>query len=138
MTDAVLSKLAEKKGVTLYPERYDSGYVLYWTVPENQWRNCLDYNKDKEGYKAGVEYEHAHDFEYISQSLPRDDSDLVSTIEELSGVELEQCSDLHIIEIPDGVDWEIVQDDEFGYEWVEEKHRSWHYNCNSENNTKEY
>ena len=33
------------------------------------------------------------------------------------------CSDLAIIEIPDGIEWEIESCD--GQEWVAEKHRTW-------------
>lgn len=34
-----------------------------------------------------------------------------------------KCAELKVIEIPDGVDWEI--DDYDGIETVHEKHRSW-------------
>lgn len=33
--------------------------------------------------------------------------------------------DLNIVEIPDDVEWEICRNDEFGTEWVAEKHRKW-------------
>jgi hypothetical protein len=142
LSDVALFKLAEKKGITLYPERNDDeefGYVLYWTVPQDQWKNCPDYNKDREGYIAGVEYEHAHDWDYIAHSLPRDDKDLISVIEELGSEVASGChSTLHIVEIPDDVDWDLEHyDDEFGGEWVVEKHRSWHYDSRLPNVTEE-
>ncbi len=31
-----------------------------------------------------------------------------------------------VVEIPDGVEWEINRDDETGDEWVAEKHRCWY------------
>jgi hypothetical protein len=61
---------------------------------------------------------------YISSSdIPRDDADLIAVVEELSAEASGQCSALKIIEIPDGVEWEIEEYD--GQEWVSEKHRTW-------------
>ena len=55
--------------------------------------------------------------------IPRDDPDLIKVVERLG----EECdmrfSRLAIVEIPDGVDWEIEQYD--GKEWICEKHRKW-------------
>lgn len=138
LSDTAFFKLAEKKGVTLYPERHDPYYVLYWTVPEDQWKNCPSYNEDREGHKIAVEYERAHNWDYIAHSLSRDDKDLISVIEELgSDVASRYDSSLRIVEIPDDADYEIEMHSEFGGEWVVEKHRSWHYDSRSPNGTKE-
>lgn len=57
------------------------------------------------------------------RDLPRDDLDLIAVIEELGESANGQCASLRIVEIPDGVDWEIDEYD--GYEHVAEKHRTW-------------
>ncbi len=53
----------------------------------------------------------------------RDDPDLVEVVELLKNKADGQCADLKIVEIPDGVDWQIDEYD--GLESVHEKHRSW-------------
>lgn len=49
--------------------------------------------------------------------IKRDDPNLVKVIEEL------KPSNLRVVEIPVGVEWEIQEYD--GSEWVAEKHRTW-------------
>jgi hypothetical protein len=53
----------------------------------------------------------------------RADPKLVKVVEELGDEANGFCAKLKIIEIPDGVDWEIDEYD--GMEKVSEKHRSW-------------
>lgn len=53
----------------------------------------------------------------------RSDPDLVYVVEKLGEKANGDCAELKIVEIPDGVDWEIEEYD--GSEWVAEKHRTW-------------
>jgi hypothetical protein len=48
---------------------------------------------------------------------------LVAVVEKLGYAASGGCAKLAVIEIPDGVDWEIDEYD--GFESVHEKHRSW-------------
>ncbi len=48
---------------------------------------------------------------------------LIQVIKELGEAASGQCASLKIVEIPDGVDWEIDEYD--GNESIHEKHRSW-------------
>ena len=48
---------------------------------------------------------------------------LIQVVKELGEAASGQCADLRIVEIPDGVDWEIDEYD--GNESIHEKHRSW-------------
>ncbi len=70
----------------------------------------------------------AHNAKSNAESLDtrpnnRADPLLVQTVEELGGEADGSCAKLRIVEIPDGVDWEINEYD--GMESVHEKHRSW-------------
>ena len=60
-------------------------------------------------------------------SMERDDPDLIQVVEELGGGHREGASgifaELTIVEIPDGVEYEIEQYD--GNEHIAEKHRTW-------------
>jgi hypothetical protein len=62
---------------------------------------------------------------YIS-SRPEDraDLDLIRVVEEMGKDADGECAKLKIVEIPDGIDWEISEYD--GMESVEERHRSWY------------
>lgn len=64
------------------------------------------------------------DANYFSDSsIARDDPDLVRVVEELGEEASGKYAELRIVEIPDGVEWEIEEYD--GLEWVAEKHRTW-------------
>jgi len=65
---------------------------------------------------------------YIKINLdrkPRDrtDADLIQVIEELGADANGVCAELEIVEIPDGIEWEIDEYD--GNETIREKHRTW-------------
>lgn len=57
------------------------------------------------------------------EDLPRDDADLIAVIESMGDEANTRVSHLCVVEIPDGVEWEIEEYD--GMEWVSEKHRTW-------------
>ena len=59
----------------------------------------------------------------IGRNLKRDDKYLVQTVEELGGLASDRYSALEVVEIPDGVEWEISEYD--GAETIHERHRSW-------------
>ena len=56
-------------------------------------------------------------------NLERTDEDLIAVIEELGSDADGRFGDLKIVDIPDGVDWEIDEYD--GVETIHEVHRSW-------------
>lgn len=53
----------------------------------------------------------------------RDNPKLVECVEALGKEASGRFADLKVVEIPDGIEWEISEYD--GWETVEEKHRSW-------------
>lgn len=60
---------------------------------------------------------------FYDHDIDRNDSDFVAVVEELGDRANGDCAELRVIEIPDGVEYEIDEDD--GLESVHEKHRSW-------------
>lgn len=56
--------------------------------------------------------------------VERNDPRLVAMVESIGREEASGlCAKLEIVDIPDGVDWQV--DDYDGVEWVAEKHRTW-------------
>lgn len=68
-------------------------------------------------YKDGVVYCYKYD------SVHRNDENLIKVVEEMGKAANGKFAQLAIVEIPDGVCWEIDEYD--GNESVEECHRSW-------------
>lgn len=62
--------------------------------------------------------------EYDYWEIARDDSDLVAIVEELgSRTASGRYSSLKVVEIPDDVNWIVMDYD--GLEWIAESHRTW-------------
>lgn len=61
--------------------------------------------------------------DFYDRDIPRNDTALVQVVEELQKLAYGKYADLRILDIPDGVDWEIDEYD--GNEWVAEVHRTW-------------
>lgn len=55
--------------------------------------------------------------------IPRNDLSLVKVVEEMGKKANGRCADLLVVEIPDDVDWQIMEYD--GREWIAERHRTW-------------
>jgi hypothetical protein len=66
------------------------------------------------------EYKRTH---WNDSDIPRSDANLVRVVEELGDEASGDCAELKVVEIPDGVDWQIDEYD--GTESIHEKHRSW-------------
>ena len=82
----------------------------------------------KEWHAMSLEERQAHNAKWNAESLGtrpdnRADPLLVQVVEELGTDANGSCAELKIVEIPDGVDWEIDEYD--GMESIHEKHRSW-------------
>ena len=64
------------------------------------------------------------DENYLShRDIPRSDPKLIQVVGELGEAANGRFAELRIVEIPDGVEYEIEEYD--GREWVSEKHRTW-------------
>lgn len=55
--------------------------------------------------------------------VERDDIHLCNIIQKMGQHANGPCSSLKLVQIPDGIEWQIEEYD--GIEWVAEKHRTW-------------
>jgi hypothetical protein len=60
---------------------------------------------------------------WYDREVARDDPYLVKIVRELGDKANGGYAELHIVEVPAGVEWDIAEYD--GNEWVAEKHRTW-------------
>lgn len=60
---------------------------------------------------------------FCGRDIKRDDPDLIKIIKKLGKKVGGKFADLKIVEIPDGVDWQVEEYD--GNEWISEKHETW-------------
>ena len=60
---------------------------------------------------------------FSDRDINRDDKDLVSVVKKLGDKANGSCSKLKVIEIPDGIEWDIEEYD--GLEHIAEKHKIW-------------
>ncbi len=63
-------------------------------------------------------------YHFSCYDIERTDPNLIVVVEKLGKEANGDCSDLKIVEIPDGIDWYIDEYD--GMERVDENHRSWY------------
>ena len=66
---------------------------------------------------------YVNDADFFDFDIDRDDRILVQVVEELGKLSWGSYSELKVVEVPDGVNWQI--DDYDGREWVAETHRTW-------------
>jgi hypothetical protein len=63
------------------------------------------------------------DNDFYLCSIPRDDEQLIKVVEDLGKKSFGRFTSLKIIDIPDDVEWEIIELDQG--EYIAEKHRRW-------------
>jgi hypothetical protein len=111
-----VSKLQEVEDKLDNKPAQDSLYLSAFDIPNFHEL----YAKATKGKQQNDLYEK----HYLSASPDdRTDPKLIQVVEELGAKADGSCAKLKIINIPDGVDWEIDEYD--GQESVSEKHRSW-------------
>lgn len=100
------------------------GITHYWLVPPEQRVE----NQEDRWHTMTLEERQEYNLQWRQQtfhpgSVNRADTTLVQVVEELGTAANSRFSELKVVEIPDGVDWEIDEYD--GIEHVAERHRTW-------------
>ena len=81
----------------------------------------------KKGYSLNKKHKYTlietHEGLITDNDIPRDDAELVATVEKLGEDSWGPYAELLIVEVPDDVEWYIEEYD--GQEWIAERHRTW-------------
>jgi hypothetical protein len=117
LSDKALMKYAEIKGIKLYKGKSEHWGTPFYTVPETEFKKI-----HKEDEKIG-DYTKSNAVCFSRYNITREDPVLVQVVEELGDKVNTQYSKLEVVEIPDGIKYEI--DDYDGIETIHEEHRSW-------------
>jgi len=127
-----------RKAIHAYLKRKGKDCFFYTTDPEKrrEGKSVFIRASDEEGsiygytltkdygdVVAGKEQNFKQKDFFRDNQISRDDPDLIAVVEELGKDANGECAKLKIIEIPDGIEWEIGEFN--GDESVEETHRSW-------------
>lgn len=121
LSEKAILRYVELKGLTVYPEGTGL-FTTYWLVPEGAREDQSNY------FTWSLEEQRASNKRFVKQvwherEIQRDDPALVQVVEELGVDANARFAELEIVEIPDGVAWQIEEYD--GFEHVAEKHRIW-------------
>lgn len=125
LSDEAMVRLAELRGHPLFiePNPTYKSFKDYWVVPLEQRTT------PKAWHEATLDERRANNEAYEREHMDarpekRDDPLLVQVVEELGDKASGTCAELRVVEIPDGIDYEIDEYD--GLERIREKHRSWY------------
>lgn len=119
--------IAKARGIKLYieeNEKFPSLSPTYWIVPKEKRPKEI-----KNWAEAPIEDRQAYNEAYSEATLEcgrdvvRHDKDLVAAVHALGEKADGFCSELKVVEIPDGTDYVICEYD--GLEHIAEKHQTW-------------
>ena len=100
LSDEAIREYALRKGFTLVEEKCGEFGFTYF-------------------YKGEIS-DNTHFWE---GDIERNDADLVEIVERLGSAADGKFSSLKVVEIPEGVDWQVMEYD--GREWIADRHRTW-------------
>jgi len=120
LSHQAVMKYAELSGIDLWHEVLEipDPLVIYWRVPFHE----------RTPYDDGAFEEWMADHlkeRFLVHHIARDDAALVSVVEEMGKAANGPQARLHVVEIPNGINWRISQDDDLGGEVVVEEPRTW-------------
>lgn len=117
LSDKAFEKYLQLKGTKFYSAEGTLLGKSYYTVPKEEYESIY-----AECVEKG-DYTDCNDLFLSMFDIERNDPILIQVVEELGDEANGRCATLKIVEIPDGVQWEIEEYD--GVEWIAEVHRTW-------------
>lgn len=122
LSPKALKELAKRKGKKCYFFKWEYNSKEYIPWKESDKYSLIIFAFDDPNPKPNDNgWFQLHSI--MSDTYQRTDKDLIAVVEKLGKEANGDYSELEVVEIPDGIDYEIEEYD--GQEWVAEKHRRW-------------
>jgi hypothetical protein len=123
LSDFAVKRYIELRGLELFAEE-KGGRTSYYRIEVDEYKRELEeeerlFREKSPEYKGHPSNRHCWSF----YKIKRDDPVLIRVIEELGGLANGEHAELKVVEIPDDVEYRIVEYD--GCERIDEVHRSW-------------
>ena len=116
LSPLAVMEYAKLKGIELFV--YDDNYNRLYSLEQmGKELYVLYYTKEFDGNR------YANESFFNERDIERNDPCLVEVVEKLGEKANGRFAKLVVVEIPDGIEWEITEYD--GWESIEEVHRSW-------------
>lgn len=116
LSPLAVMEYAKLKGIELFV--YDDNYNRLYSLEQMEKElYVLYYTKEFDGNR------YANESFFSERDIERNDPCLVEVVEKLGEKANGRFAKLVVVEIPDGIEWEITEYD--GWESIEEVHRSW-------------
>lgn len=116
LSSMAVLRYADLAGITIYLD-HDGWCDHYYTVP------VAEYKKLYEQAVSTGDHSKINGLYFSEYSIERNDPLLIQVVEELGERSWGEYAELHVVEIPDGVSWEINKYG--GMEHIGETHRTW-------------
>ncbi len=115
LSESAVMEYAKQKGIELWSVDHGMFWMYYREDPSSF--------SQKNDYRGASIPEVPSDIYFPEKDIERNDPILVSIVEADPKAASASLADLSVVEIPDGIEWEIGEYD--GIEWVDEAHKSW-------------
>jgi hypothetical protein len=119
LSEKGIKRYAELKGINLYIEPADFGYVTYWTIPKEERVGIIKYDDWHEATPEAkrISNELYDKYTLSTRNFDRTDPILVQVVEELGEEANGSCATLTIGELEKGTLYRVTKYD--GYESIE-------------------
>jgi len=116
LSETAILRYAELVGFKLYMQK-ESYMTHFYRIPVEE------YNAIAEECRQSRDYTKSNGLYFTERDIERTDTHLIQVVEEMGNDADGKYAKLKIVQIPDGVQWQLDEYD--GYESISEVHRSW-------------
>lgn len=125
LSHAAVMEIAKRKGLKLYAYIDDcrGGFSGKYLPYNSTKKDAIRIHYSKKELNGENDKKVLNDNYVSPDTWPRNDPDVIAVVEKMGKKANGYCAELNVVEIPDGIEYEIEEYD--GNEHIAEKHRTW-------------